>query len=184
MFPKELESEAIFIMREVAAQFDNPVLLFSGGKDSITLMRLAQKAFYPNKIPFTIMHVDTGHNFPETVEFRDRLMKELDANLIVKYVQDSIDQNKAVEETGKYASRNALQTVTLNAAKIAGIDETSGTIEVGKDANIVISEGDMLDIRSNKIIYSFISGRTLNLDNKHKRLYRKFSDKYGHEIVE
>ena len=119
MFPKELESEAIFILREVAAQFDNPALLFSGGKDSITLMRLAQKAFYPNKIPFTIMHIDTGHNFPETVEFRDRLMKELDANLIVKYVQDSIDQNKAVEETGKYASRNALQTVTL----LNGIEE-------------------------------------------------------------
>lgn len=119
MFPKELESEAIFILREVAAQFDNPALLFSGGKDSITLMRLAQKAFYPNKIPFTIMHVDTGHNFPETIEFRDRLMKELDANLIVKYVQDSIDQNKVVEETGKYASRNALQTVTL----LDGIEE-------------------------------------------------------------
>ncbi len=113
MFPKELESEAIFILREVAAQFNNPALLFSGGKDSITLMRLAQKAFYPNKIPFTIMHVDTGHNFPETIEFRDRLMKELDANLVVKYVQDSINQNKVVEETGKYASRNALQTVTL-----------------------------------------------------------------------
>ncbi|MCT4581338.1 MAG: sulfate adenylyltransferase subunit 2 [Flavobacteriales bacterium] len=119
MFPKELESEAIFILREVAAQFNNPALLFSGGKDSITLMRLAQKAFYPNKIPFTIMHVDTGHNFPETIEFRDRLMKELDANLIVKYVQDSIDQNKVVEETGKYASRNALQTVTL----LDGIEE-------------------------------------------------------------
>lgn len=119
MFPKELESEAIFILREVAAQFDNPALLFSGGKDSITLMRLAQKAFYPNKIPFTIMHVDTGHNFPETIEFRDCLMKELDANLIVKYVQDSIDQNKAIEETGKYASRNALQTVTL----LDGIEE-------------------------------------------------------------
>ena len=80
--------------------------------------------------------------------------------------------------------QEALQTVTLNAAKIAGIDETTGSIEVGKDANIVVSEGDMLDIRSNKIIYSFISGRILNLDNKHKRLYRKFSDKYGHEIVE
>ena len=108
-----LESEAIYIIREVAAQFDKPVLLFSGGKDSITLVRLAQKAFYPAKIPFPLMHIDTGHNFPETVAFRDKLVKELGLNLIVRYVQDSIDQGKVVEESGKYASRNMLQTTTL-----------------------------------------------------------------------
>lgn len=113
MFPKELESEAIYILREVAAQFNNPALLFSGGKDSITLMRLAEKAFHPNKIPFTILHIDTGHNFVETLEFRDYLMQKLGANLVVKYVQDSIDENKVIEETGKYASRNILQTTTL-----------------------------------------------------------------------
>ena len=113
MFPKELESEAIYILREVAAQFNNPALLFSGGKDSITLMRLAQKAFYPNKIPFTILHIDTGHNFIETIKFRDKLMRELGTNLVVRYVQDSINDNKVTEETGKYASRNILQTTTL-----------------------------------------------------------------------
>ena len=112
-FPRELEDEAIYIMREVAAQFEKPALLFSGGKDSITLVRLAQKAFYPGKIPFPLVHVDTGHNFPETVAFRDWLAKETGAELIVRYVQDSINQGKVKEETGKYASRNALQTVTL-----------------------------------------------------------------------
>lgn len=113
MFPRELESEAIYILREVAAQFNNPALLFSGGKDSITLMRLAEKAFYPNRIPFTILHIDTGHNFIETLDFRDRLISKLGANLVVKYVQDNIDKKKVVEETGKYASRNILQTTTL-----------------------------------------------------------------------
>lgn len=108
-----LESEAIYIFREVASQFEKPVLLFSGGKDSITLVRLAQKAFYPGKIPFPLLHIDTGHNFPETIEFRDRLVKELGVELIVRNVQDSIDQGKVVEETGKYASRNSLQTTTL-----------------------------------------------------------------------
>ncbi len=108
-----LESEAIFIFREVVAQFEKPVLLFSGGKDSITLVRLAQKAFWPAKIPFPLLHVDTGHNFPETIEFRDRLVEELGVELIVRNVQDSIDQGKVVEETGKYASRNMLQTTTL-----------------------------------------------------------------------
>lgn len=108
-----LENEAIYIIREVAAQFEKPVLLFSGGKDSITLVRLAQKAFYPAKIPFPLMHIDTGHNFPETIEFRDRLVKELDLELIVRNVQDSIDEGKVKEESGKYASRNALQTTTL-----------------------------------------------------------------------
>jgi len=108
-----LENEAIYIIREVAAQFERPVLLFSGGKDSITLVRLAQKAFYPAKIPFPLMHIDTGHNFPETIEFRDALVKELGLELIVRYVQESINQGKAKEETGKYASRNTLQTTTL-----------------------------------------------------------------------
>jgi len=108
-----LENEAIYIFREVAAQFERPVLLFSGGKDSITLVRLAQKAFYPAKIPFPLMHIDTGHNFPETIEFRDRLVKELGLELIVRNVQDSIDQGKVKEERGRYASRNMLQTTTL-----------------------------------------------------------------------
>ena len=115
-FPRELEDESIYIMREVAAQFERPVLLFSGGKDSITLVRLAEKAFYPAKIPFPLLHVDTGHNFPETIAFRDALVEELGLELQVRYVQDSIDKKIAVEESGKYASRNALQTVTLLAA--------------------------------------------------------------------
>lgn len=113
VFPRELEDEAIYIMREVAAQFEKPAILFSGGKDSITLVRLAQKAFYPARIPFPLLHIDTGHNFPETIEFRDWLVKETGAELIVKYVQDTIDQGKVTEETGKYASRNMLQTQTL-----------------------------------------------------------------------
>lgn len=112
-FPRALEDEAIYILREVAAQFEKPALLFSGGKDSITLVRLAQKAFFPGKIPFPLVHVDTGHNFPETIEFRDKLAKELGVELIVRNVEDSIKAGKVKEETGKYASRNALQTVTL-----------------------------------------------------------------------
>ena len=108
-----LENEAIYIFREVAAQFEKPVLLFSGGKDSITLVRLAQKAFYPAKIPFPLMHIDTGHNFPETIEFRDKLVEELGVELIVRNVQDSIDQGKVKEESGRYSSRNMLQTTTL-----------------------------------------------------------------------
>ena len=108
-----LESEAIYIFREVISQFDKPVLLFSGGKDSITLVRLAQKAFFPAKIPFPLLHVDTGHNFPETIEFRDRLVAELGLELIVRNVQDSIDEGKVIEETGRYSSRNMLQTTTL-----------------------------------------------------------------------
>ncbi|MCP5093918.1 MAG: sulfate adenylyltransferase subunit 2, partial [Chloroflexi bacterium] len=110
---KILESEAIYVMREVAAQFERPYLLFSGGKDSIILAYLARKAFYPAKIPFTLLHVDTGHNFPETIAFRDALMEKFGARLEVRYVQDSIDQGRVVEETGPYASRNGLQTVTL-----------------------------------------------------------------------
>lgn len=112
-FPQALEDEAIYILRETVAQFEKPVLLFSGGKDSITLVRLAQKAFYPGKIPFALLHVDTGHNFPETIAFRDWLVNSLGLEIIVRNVQDSIDQGKVQEETGKYASRNALQTVTL-----------------------------------------------------------------------
>lgn len=108
-----LESEAIYIFREVVAQFENPVLLFSGGKDSITLVRLAQKAFFPAKIPFPLLHIDTGHNFPETIKFRDKLVKELGLQLIVRHVQDDIDSGKAIEEKGKYSSRNSLQTNTL-----------------------------------------------------------------------
>lgn len=110
---KELESEAIFVLREVAAQFEKPIMLFSGGKDSIIMFHLARKAFYPGKIPFPLMHVDTGHNFPETIEFRDKLMQKTGEKLIVKYVQDSIDRGTAVEETGVNPSRNGLQTVTL-----------------------------------------------------------------------
>ncbi|MGB0389216.1 MAG: sulfate adenylyltransferase subunit CysD [Ardenticatenaceae bacterium] len=110
---KQLESEAIYVIREVAAQFERPVLLFSGGKDSITMAHLARKAFYPAKIPFPLLHIDTGHNFPETITFRDRYMAQIGARLIVRYVQDSIDQGRVVEEAGPYASRNGLQTVTL-----------------------------------------------------------------------
>ncbi len=122
-----LESEAIYIFREVVAQFEKPVLLFSGGKDSITLVRLAQKAFYPAKIPFPLMHIDTGHNFPETIEFRDRLVKELGVELIVRDVQDNIDSGKVKEETGRYASRNMLQTETLlDAIEEFGFDACIG----------------------------------------------------------
>jgi sulfate adenylyltransferase subunit 2 len=113
LFPRELEHEAIYIMREVAAQFEKPALLFSGGKDSITLVHLARKAFYPAKVPFPMLHIDTGHNFEETIEFRDWLAEHTGMQLIVRNVQDSINQGKAKEETGKYASRNVLQTVTL-----------------------------------------------------------------------
>lgn len=110
---KILESEAIYVMREVAAQFERPFLLFSGGKDSIILAHLAWKAFYPAPIPFTLLHIDTGHNFQETLDFRDIYMEKIGARLEVRYVQDSIDQGRAIEETGPYASRNGLQTVTL-----------------------------------------------------------------------
>jgi sulfate adenylyltransferase subunit 2 len=110
---RALESEAIHVMREVAAEFEHPVLLFSGGKDSIVLLRLAEKAFRPAPFPFPLMHVDTGHNFPEVVEFRDRRVAELSERLIVASVQESIDKGRAVEETGPRASRNRLQTVTL-----------------------------------------------------------------------
>lgn len=109
----ELENESIYVMREVAAQFENPALLFSGGKDSIVMVHLAQKAFWPQKIPFTLAHIDTGHNFEETLEYRDHLVEKLGARLVVGSVQTSIDQGRATEESGFNASRNVLQTVTL-----------------------------------------------------------------------
>ena len=110
---RELESEAIFVIREVAAQFEKPALLFSGGKDSILITYLAKKAFYPARIPFPLIHVDTGHNFPETIEFRDRLVNDLGVTLIVGSVQEAIDKGMVKEETGINASRNSLQIVTL-----------------------------------------------------------------------
>ena len=110
---RTLESEAIYVLREVATQFERPIMLFSGGKDSICMAHLARKAFYPGKIPWPLMHVDTGHNFPETIDFRDQFAQELEAELIIAHVQDSIDSGRVIEETGPYASRNFLQTVTL-----------------------------------------------------------------------
>ena len=110
---QQLESEAIYVLRETAAQFRNPALLFSGGKDSIVMAWLARKAFHPARLPFTLLHVDTGHNFPETLVYRDEFVKTIGANLKVALVQDSIDQGRVVEEKGHRASRNKLQTVTL-----------------------------------------------------------------------
>jgi sulfate adenylyltransferase subunit 2 len=110
---RTLEAEAIQVMREAVAEFERPVLLFSGGKDSIVLLRLAEKAFRPAPFPFPLMHVDTGHNFPEAIEYRDRRVRELDERLVIASVQDSIDSGRVVEETGPRASRNGLQTVTL-----------------------------------------------------------------------
>lgn len=111
--PNPKEAEAIHILREVAAQFERPVLLFSGGKDSITLVHLARKAFFPARVPFPLLHIDTGHNFPETIAFRDALAEKYRLELIVRKVQDSIDAGKVTEEKGRYASRNYLQTTTL-----------------------------------------------------------------------
>ena len=139
-----LESEAIYIFREVVAQFEKPVLLFSGGKDSITLVRLAQKAFYPAKIPFPLLHIDTGHNFPETIEFRDRLANELGVELIIRNVQDNIDKGRVKEETGRYASRNMLQTETL----LDAIDE------FGFDACIGGARRDEEKARAKERIFS------------------------------
>ena len=110
---KELEAESVYVIREVAAQFDKPVMLFSGGKDSIVMYYLARKAFWPMKVPFPLLHIDTGHNFQETLDFRDHLMEKTGGRCIVRLVQDSIDKGKAIEETGFNASRNVLQTVTL-----------------------------------------------------------------------
>jgi len=122
-----LESEAIHVMREVAAEFERPVMLFSGGKDSIVMLRLAEKAFRPGRFPFPLMHVDTGHNFPEVIEFRDRRVRELGERLVVASVQESIDSGRVVEETGPRASRNRLQIVPLlDAIKEHGFDAAFG----------------------------------------------------------
>jgi sulfate adenylyltransferase subunit 2 len=123
----ELEAEAIHIMREVAAELERPVLLFSGGKDSIVLLRLAEKAFRPGGFPFPIMHIDTGHNFPEVIEFRDRLVGELGERLLVASVQESIDRGRVAEQTGPRASRNQLQTTTL----LDAIEEHSFDAAIG-----------------------------------------------------
>ncbi len=110
---RELESESIFVIREVAAQFERPVMLFSGGKDSIVMFYMAYKAFYPSKVPFPLMHIDTGHNFDETIKYRDDLAEKTGVKIIVRFVQDSIDKGRVAEEKGTGASRNVLQTVTL-----------------------------------------------------------------------
>src|SRR5512136_901108 len=124
---KELEDEAIFVIREVAAQFEKKVILFSGGKDSIVLVHLAKKAFWPAKMPFSLLHIDTGHNFEETLDFRDNLAKELGVELIVRLVQDSIEKGRVAEETGINASRNKAQSVTL----LDAIDELKIDVAVG-----------------------------------------------------
>jgi sulfate adenylyltransferase subunit 2 len=123
----ELEAEAIHIMREVAAERERPVLLFSGGKDSIVMLRLAEKAFRPAKFPFPVLHVDTGHNFPEVIEYRDRRVRELGERLVVASVQESIDKGRVQEQTGPRASRNQLQTTTLlDALEEHGFDAAMG----------------------------------------------------------
>jgi sulfate adenylyltransferase subunit 2 len=141
----ELESEAIHIMREVAAERERPVLLFSGGKDSIVLLRLAEKAFRPGKFPFPLMHVDTGHNFPEVIEYRDRRVEELGERLVVASVQESIDKGRVVEQTGPRASRNQLQTVTL----------LDAIIEHGFDAAMGGARRDEEKARAKERIFSF-----------------------------
>ncbi len=141
----ELESEAVHIFREVAAELERPVLLFSGGKDSIVLLRLAEKAFRPGKFPFPIMHVDTGHNFPEAIEYRDRRVAEIGERLVVASVQESIDKGRVVEETGPRASRNRLQTTTL-------LDAIS---EHGFDAAIGGARRDEERSRAKERIFSF-----------------------------
>jgi sulfate adenylyltransferase subunit 2 len=124
---RALEAESIHIIREVAAEFERPVMLFSGGKDSIVMLRLAEKAFWPGQLPFPVMHVDTGHNFPEVIEFRDRRVAEAGARLVIASVQDAIDKGLVTEETGPRASRNRLQTVPLlNAIEEHGFDAAFG----------------------------------------------------------
>src|SRR5215203_5865888 len=141
----ELEAEAVHIMREVAAERERPVLLFSGGKDSIVLLRIAEKAFRPGGFPFPVMHVDTGHNFPEVIEFRDRRVAELGERLVVASVQESIDRGRVVEQTGPRASRNQLQTTTL----LDAIDEH------GFDAAMGGARRDEERARAKERIFSF-----------------------------
>jgi sulfate adenylyltransferase subunit 2 len=140
-----LESEGIHIIREVAAEFEKPVLLFSGGKDSAVMLRLAEKAFWPARIPFPLMHVDTGHNFDEAIDYRDRRVAELGVNLVVASVQDSIDAGRVVEETGPRASRNRLQTVTL----------LDAITEHGFDAVFGGGRRDEEKARAKERVYSF-----------------------------
>ena len=122
-----LESESIHLLREVAAEFERPVMLFSGGKDSVVMLHVAKKAFWPARLPFPVMHVDTGHNFPEVLDFRDATVERLDVNLVVASVQDSIDRGRVVEEPGPRASRNRLQTTTLLDAIVEhGFDAVMG----------------------------------------------------------
>jgi sulfate adenylyltransferase subunit 2 len=145
---RALESEAIHVMREVAAEFEKPVLLFSGGKDSIVLLRLAEKAFRPAPFPFALMHVDTGHNFPEVIEFRDRRVAELGERLIVASVQESIEAGRVVEDTGPRASRNQLQTVTL----------LDALAEHGFDAAFAGPPRDEERARAKERVFSFRDG--------------------------
>src|SRR5215469_3903395 len=140
-----LEAEAIHILREVAAEFERPVLLFSGGKDSAVMLRLAEKAFWPARLPFPVMHVDTGHNFDEALDFRDRRVAELGAQLVVASVQASIDAGRVVEETGPRASRNRLQTVTL----------LDAITEHGFDAVFGGGRRDEEKARAKERVYSF-----------------------------
>ncbi|GAA1762441.1 sulfate adenylyltransferase subunit CysD [Streptomonospora arabica] len=140
-----LEAEAIYIMREVAAEFERPVLLFSGGKDSIVMLRLAEKAFWPGAIPFPVMHVDTGHNFPEVMEFRDRRLAEAGVKLVVASVQEQIDSGKVVEPTGRWASRNRLQTSAL----LEALDEH------GFDAAFGGARRDEEKARAKERVFSF-----------------------------
>jgi sulfate adenylyltransferase subunit 2 len=141
----ELEAEAIHILREVAAELERPVLLFSGGKDSIVLLRLAERAFRPGRFPFPLMHVDTGHNFPEVIDFRDRRVEQLGERLIIASVQESIDRGRVVEQTGPRASRNQLQTVTL----------LDAMLEHGFDAAIGGARRDEERSRAKERIFSF-----------------------------
>ena len=140
-----LEAESIHIFREVAAEFEKPVLLFSGGKDSIVMLRLAEKAFWPARIPFALMHVDTGHNFDEVMEFRDRRVAELGVNLVVASVQDAIDSGRSIEETGPRASRNRLQTASL----------LDGITNNGFDAVFGGGRRDEEKARAKERVYSF-----------------------------
>ena len=140
-----LESEAIHIMREVAAELERPVLLFSGGKDSIVLLRLAEKAFRPGRFPFPLMHIDTGHNFPEAIEFRDRRIAELGERLVIASVQESIDKGRVVDETGPRATRNRLQTTTL----------LDAMLEHGFDAAIGGARRDEERARAKERVFSF-----------------------------